>query len=79
MKITFTKDHQSQLSGNSFYTAGTTADLSRGDELIALGVAYEGWGRAPVVTVVPVAPVEIPPMPDPAPTKAATRQPRRKG
>ena len=44
MKITFLQDHQSQMSGNSFYEAGTTADLWRGDELVALGVAQPGWG-----------------------------------
>ena len=44
MKITFLQGHQSQMSGNSFYEAGTTADLWRGDELVALGVAQPGWG-----------------------------------
>ena len=51
MKITFLQDHQSQMSGNSFYEAGTTADLWRGDELVALGVAQPGWG-APVFDAV---------------------------
>ncbi len=43
MKITFTKDHMSVASGNSFYTAGTQADLLQGKVLIDLGVAREGW------------------------------------
>lgn len=44
MKITFIEDHLSVLSGNERYTAGTQADLRRGQELIDLGVACEGWG-----------------------------------
>lgn len=44
MKITFIKDHQSPLSGNSFYAVGTRADFSNGQGLIDLGVAYAGWG-----------------------------------
>jgi hypothetical protein len=78
MKITFTQDRQPDpLNGNSFYAAGTRADLRYGAELVALGVAREGWGAAPVVTV---APAEIPPaMPEAQPTKPTTKQPRRKG
>lgn len=44
MKISFTKDHQSAASGNSFYKAGTEADLRGAKTLIDLGVAREGWG-----------------------------------
>ncbi len=52
MKITFVKDHQSVLSGNERYTPGTQADLRRGQELIDLGVAREGWGEDSLVEVV---------------------------
>jgi hypothetical protein len=77
MKITFVRDRQPDpLNGNSFYPAGTRADLRYGAELVALGVAREGWGADPAVIV---APAEIPSttMPDPTPTKP--KQPRRKG
>lgn len=57
MKITFLQDHQSYLSGNSFYTTGTKADLPRGGELVELGIAAEGWG-APAPPESPVQPVE---------------------
>ncbi len=43
MKITFIKDHLSILSGNSFYKAGTQADLMRGKQLIEAGIARVGW------------------------------------
>lgn len=43
MKITFTEDHISRYSGNSFYKAGTQADLRHGQRLIDLGVARDGW------------------------------------
>lgn len=43
MKITFIKSHQSPMSGNSFYEAGTRADLPQGAALIAGGIAREGW------------------------------------
>lgn len=45
MKITFTEDHQSVASGNSFYKAGAQADLRRGEPLVQMGVAYAGWGK----------------------------------
>ncbi len=77
MKITFVQDRQPDpLNGNSFYPAGTRADLRYGAELVALGVARAGWEVAPAVAV---APAEIPPIPDPLPTKPTTKQPRRKG
>lgn len=47
MKITFTEDHISIASGNSFYKAAVQADLRRGQELVDMGVAYEGWGKPP--------------------------------
>ncbi len=43
MKITFIKDHLSVLSGNSFYKAGTQADLARGKQLIEADIARVGW------------------------------------
>lgn len=68
MKITFTKDRQPDpLNGNSFYPAGTRADLRFGAELVALGVAVEGWG-APVPPFVP-EPVALP-IVDPAPAES---------
>lgn len=45
MKITFTEDHQSYLSGNEYYPAGAKADLLRGADLVAQGVALTGWGE----------------------------------
>lgn len=48
MKITFIKNHVSIYSGNSFYEAGTQADLRHGQKLIDLGVAYEGWEDTPL-------------------------------
>ena len=60
MKVTFLTDHQSVQSGNSFYEAGTRADFPRGAALIEMGVAYEGWGPAPVVEPEP----EAEPMPE---------------
>ena len=51
MKITFIKDHQSVLSGHSFYAAGTRADLVKGQQLIDGGFAYAGWGNPPVEKV----------------------------
>jgi hypothetical protein len=75
MKITFLQDRQPDpLNGNSFYPAGTRADLRYGAELVALGVAVEGWGA-----LVPITWVEIPHTLDPLPTKPTTKQPRRKG
>ena len=56
MKVTFTKDHQSQLSGNSFYAAGIKADFPNGEGLVALGVAYAGWDSQP-----PMQETEAPP------------------
>ena len=44
MKITFTQDHQSPLSGNEYYKAGTRADLPKGATLVHQGIADEGWG-----------------------------------
>ena len=79
MKITFTQDRQPDpLNGNSFYPAGTRADLRFGAELVALGVAVEGWGApAPAATV---APAEIPVIPPTAQaTKPTARRTRRKG
>lgn len=43
MKITFLEDHMSLLSGNSFYKAGSQADLRRGQQLVDQGIAREGW------------------------------------
>lgn len=52
MKVTFREDHQSVLSGHSFYAKGAQADLRKGDELVRLGICYEGWGKAPALHTV---------------------------
>ena len=65
MKITFIEDHQSVLSGHSFYAAGAQADLRKGQQLIDGGIAFEGWGNPPVK--------EPPP-----PVKKAVKKPARK-
>ena len=46
MKITFAEDHQSYLSGNERYSTGTKADLPRGADLVAQGIALAGWDTA---------------------------------
>lgn len=56
MKITFIEDHQSLLSGHSFYKAGTRADLVKGQQLIDGGFAYEGWEN-PAPSVPPLVEV----------------------
>lgn len=44
MKITFIQDCPAIIeSGNEAYKAGTQADLRKGQELIDLGYAREGW------------------------------------
>ena len=72
MKITFTADAGPMyLTGWSPYAAGIRADLRHGGELVALGLAREGWGPPPV----PVQVAE----PEPEPVKPAPkRAPRRK-
>jgi len=46
MKITFIKDCPPIVeSGNSFYKVDTQADLRKGQELIDLGYARDGWGE----------------------------------
>jgi len=48
MNITFTEDHQSVASGNEFYRKGAQATLAKGQTLIDMGVAYEGWDKPPL-------------------------------
>lgn len=62
MKITFVKDCPPIIpSGNSTYVAGDEADLRRGKELVAMGYAYEGWGKqdSPPPPVVPLSELSL--------------------
>lgn len=79
MKITFMQDHMSYLSGNSFYATGMGADLPRGAELVALGVARAGWGAIvfdPIEQREEIAsePAEQGSIPLPAPAESASFQ-----
>lgn len=51
MKITFTHDHQSPVSGNELYRQGAQADLPKGQALIDAGVAYAGWGKPTALSI----------------------------
>ena len=80
MKIVFLVDRQPHpLNGNSFYAAGTRADLRYGSELVALGVAREDK-PAPAPFVVEqreeIASEPAPPMVEdkPKPTPRRTRR-----
>ena len=44
MQVTFLLDHQSYLSGNSFYAAGAKADFPNVAVLVEQGIVREGWG-----------------------------------
>lgn len=53
MKITFIKDCPPIVaSGNSTYKAGTQADLRKGQELIELGYARDGWEDKPEISYI---------------------------
>jgi predicted flap endonuclease-1-like 5' DNA nuclease len=59
MNITFTQDYQGYETGNEFYRTGAKATMPHGERLVALGVAFAGWGSAPTPQADPetVAPV----------------------